>query len=152
MASIARAEALFASLTEEAEQKRQETRSQPAPSWSTAGAGDLAPIDGRPLTDREVRDLFVAARAASERTVKAVKAVRLLADTTATDLAAIGEAIEEALLATNERLASFERALSAEVEPDPAAAEWAAQTMDQLARTLRRATRNGSGGGSTRER
>jgi len=154
LASIARAEALFASLTEEAEHKRQQTRSRADSSHApaAAGAADLAPPKARPLTDREVRDLFLAARAASDRTVKVVKTVRSKADTTSADLAAIGEAIEEALVATNERLASFERALSVVVEPDPEVAEWVAEAMDQLARTLRRATRNGSGGGSTPER
>jgi len=152
-ASIARAEELFASLTEQAEQKRQVARSQPASPQRVVTAPETAdpvPTDVPPLTDQEVRDLFVAARAASERTGTVVKAVRSQASAASADLVAIGEAIEEALAATNERLAALERFLPVEAEPDAEAPEWAAEALDRLARTVRRARGRSSGGAAAR--
>jgi len=150
-ASVARAEALFASLTEQAEQRRQEARLPPGVPQPAATAVDpagSASAEPRPLTDDEVYDLFVAARAASERTVRAVRAVQAQANATSDDLAAIGTAIEEALRATNERLDSLERALPDEVTADDWAGERAAHAMTRLHRTLRRAAR-GKGRGTS---
>jgi len=137
---VARAEQLFASLTEEAEQRRQSARFLPAPPPRAAAVTEaeaLLPTEPRPLTSGEVYDLLLHARAATERIAKAVKTVRSQANATAADQIVLGEAVELALSGINDRLAALELDLLGRIGPAAVPAE---RALARLRRMLQQAS------------
>lgn len=120
------AERLFAQLTEDAERGRDNGAVPDLPPIGSAGATLEAAAESRRPThstspdppvagESEVRDLVVAALAATDRIVEVVEVLGSQTDATANDLAKLGSAIERALTATNERVASLERSVLGEV-------------------------------------
>lgn len=77
---------------------------------------------------------MAAIRTTIERTAKTVRALRFQAKTTSADLLALGEAVEQALAATNDRLTSLERHVLGEAGPSAVAAEEAMRRLRSVVR------------------
>lgn len=126
-----RAERLFAGLTGQAVGPGGASRRTDAEAPAPTGTENL---EADALTQRELRDFLLAARTAIERTAKAVRVVRARVTNTTAEVRALGEAIEEALVATNDRLTRLEQHVLGEIG---FGAEAADDAMRRLHRTLR---------------
>lgn len=155
---VAEAEQLFAALTEQAEQQRNgfrplavvptalEPPAPPPPEVSAPPPPAVpAPVDGevRPVAAPELLGLVRAALDATDRIAEVVDDLGSTVDATAVDVPALGRAIEQALDATNERLAFLEHILLDEAAPGVEASD---QAMARLRRTLRRSAERSEGG------
>ena len=92
---------------------------------------EAPPTSARPrqLTDKEVRDFFGQARVAVERLGQVARAAHAQANGTGDHLVELGEAVEQALGATNDRLAHLEHLILGGPAPAAAAAEQAANRL-----------------------
>jgi len=117
----ARAERLFANLTDQAERLRSGERISAVP------VSDPVPVptdhpyraEAVPPPEGQVRDLVRAALDATDRIAEVVQVLASQADTTTAGLAQLSQAMGQALKATNERLAAVERILFNQLAPSP---------------------------------
>lgn len=141
----ARAEQLFANLIQASTPRLLGSRRLSAPPVGgpvrprREAAIRLEPNDGPEAgapAGSEPHELMRAALAATDRIAELVDVVASQADTTTDQVVALGQAVEEALRATNHRLRALERAVGAESGPaaEPAAAE---RALARLRHTLR---------------